>query len=88
MRCPAKPSRAGSSVRARATITATAPADTRPMIVTAGMPAMARPMMAMTTVVPANSTAAPDVATARAADSSTVMPAARCSRWRVTTNRA
>ena len=40
--------------------------------------------MAMTTVAPANSTAAPDVAMARPAASSTVMPAARFSRWRVT----
>jgi hypothetical protein len=69
-------------------MTATAPADTRPMIVTAGMPAMARPMMAMTTVVRANSTAAPEVATAGPADSSTVIPVARCSRRRVTTKRA
>ena len=58
------------------------------MTVTAGMPAIARPQMAITTVTPANSTAAPDVAIARPAASSTVMPARRFSRWRVTMNRA
>jgi hypothetical protein len=58
------------------------------MTVTAGMPAMASPEMAMTTVAPANSTAEPEVAIARPAASSTVMPARRFSRWRVTMNRA
>ena len=71
-----------------ATITATVMAAMRPITVTAGMPAMARPQMAMTTVAPANSTAAPDVAMARPAASSTVMPARRFSRCRVTMNRA
>ena len=87
MRCPANPSRAGNSVSEMATITATVRAAIRPMTVTAGMPAMARPQMAMTTVAPANSTAAPDVAMARPAASSTVIRC-RFSRWRVTMNSA
>src|SRR5690606_19160712 len=80
--------RQGAGVRAIATITATVMPATRPITVTAGIPAMARPQMAMTTVTPANSTADPDVATARPAASSTVMPRRRFSRWRVTMNRA
>ena len=59
-----------------------------PMIATIGMPAMARPRMAMTTVPPAMMTAWPAVAMARAAASVTVIPSCRCSRWRVTTKRA
>ncbi len=59
-----------------------------PIRVTTGMPEMARPRMAMTTVPPATITAWPAVAVARAADSATVMPSWRCSRCRVTTKRA
>jgi hypothetical protein len=85
---PAKPSRAGSRVSASVTITATVMPAMRPMIVIAVMPPMASPEMAMITVTPANSTAEPEVAMARPAASSTVMPARRCSRWRVTMKRA
>ena len=44
------------------------------MAVTAGMPASASPLMAMTTVPPANTTAWPAVAMARPAASATVSP--------------
>ena len=53
--CPAKPSSAGSSVSATATITATVSPAVSPMTVTSGMPAIARPQIAITTVMPANS---------------------------------
>ncbi len=56
--------------------------------VTIGMPAMANPRIAIITVSPAKSTAEPEVASARPAASSTVIPWLRCSRWRVTMNRA
>ena len=59
-----------------------------PPAVMNGMPATARPRMAMTTVPPANTTALPAVARARPTDSSTSIPRARCSRCRVTTNSA
>ena len=85
---PAKPSNAGSSVNDTATMTATVRADINPIRVTIGMPAMASPQIAITTVMPAKSTAEPDVAIARPAESSTVMPCARYSRWRVTMNNA
>ena len=70
------------------TMTATTRAAPMPMSVTTGIPEMARPRMAMTTVPPAKITAWPAVAVARAADSTTVMPSWRCSRCRVTTKRA
>ena len=59
-----------------------------PIIVTAGRPARNSPMMAMTTVVPANSTAWPAVAFAVPAASATLMPSCRCWRCRVTMKRA
>ena len=61
-------------------ITATTIADMKPSFVTYGMPATARPEIAMTTVVPANSTACPAVPIARPIDSWTSMPVARF--WR------
>ena len=70
------------------TMTATTRAEPKPIVVTIGMPAMASPRMAMTTVPPAMITAWPAVAVARATDSPTVMPSCRCSRWRLTTNSA
>ena len=59
-----------------------------PAAVRNGMPATASPRIAMTTVPPAKITACPAVATARPAASSTVIPSARCSRWRVTSSSA
>jgi hypothetical protein len=44
--------------------TATVMAEASPIVAMAGMPAMRRPAMAMTTVVPANRTALPEVALA------------------------
>jgi hypothetical protein len=88
MRWPAKPISAGRRVSDPAAMIATVMAHIRPMLVTSGMPAMARPMMAITTVMPAKSTAEPDVAMARPAASSTDCPCVRCSRWRVTMNSA
>ena len=71
---PMSPMKAGSIVRAMTTARATPMAAKTPMTVRKGMLAMARPMRAMRTVVPANTTADPDVATARAADSCTSKP--------------
>ena len=48
------------------------------------MPTTARPTRAMITVVPAKTTAPPDVALARAAASAGARPPAWKARWRVT----
>ena len=88
MRGPSAPSRAGSSVVAPATATTTAVAAQKPSFVTSGMPANSSDTSAITTVVPANSTAPPAVAVARAIDSSISMPSRSCSLWRVTMKRA
>jgi hypothetical protein len=85
---PAKPSIAGINVTAMAIATSTVPAAASPMTVRKGMPTTDRPARAMTTVMPANTTAPPAVALARAADSSTLCPSARFWRCRVTMNRA
>ena len=60
------------------TAMATAIAAATPMTVRKGMPATERPSSAMITVIAANTTAEPDVATARAADSSGSRP---CFNW-------
>ena len=70
------------------TATATAMAAATPMIVRNGMPATARPSSAMITVIAANTTAEPEVATARAADSSGSMPCFSWSWWREMMNSA
>ncbi len=67
-------------------ITATAIAAMSPSRVTYGIPESTRPVIAMTTVPPANSTAWPAVPLASPMDSFTSMPAARFWRWRVTMN--
>ena len=64
--------------------TVTTSATAAPMALMAGSPARNRPRMAMTTVVPANSTACPAVALAVPAASSTLRPAWRSCRCRVT----
>ena len=46
------------------------------------------PSRAMHTMMPANSTARPEVLTALTIDDSTSLPAIRPCRWRVTMNRA
>ena len=63
-------------------------AEPKPIQVTIGMPATARPQMAITTVKAAMITAWPAVAMARPAASPTVRPRASPARWRVTMNRA
>jgi hypothetical protein len=87
-RSPAKPSRAGISVTAMATAKTTAAAADRPIVVRKGMRTTDRPDSAMTTVRPANTTAVPAVAVARAADSATVIPADSWDRCRATMNSA
>ena len=64
MRVPASPSSAGSNVSAASIITATTIAAVKPRTATYGMPEISSPQIAMTTVVPANRTAWPAVATA------------------------
>ena len=61
---PARASSAGSSVTAAATMTSTITEMATPAAVTNGMPATARPRIAMSTVPPANTTDRPAVATA------------------------
>ena len=79
-RGPSTESRAGRSVTAAHTAVSTAIADVKPSNVTSGMSAIASEQIAITTVVPAKTTAAPSVATARATDSGYSMPARTCSR--------
>ena len=74
---PAKPSIAGSSVRAISSATETEAAAARPMTVRNGMPTTVRPHSAMITVRAANTTELPAVPTASGTDSSGVMPLSR-----------
>ena len=76
-RSPAIPSRAGSTVREMATAAATVPAAVRAMVETNGMRTRSRPSRAMTTVVPAKSTADPAEAIASAAASWALRPSRR-----------
>ena len=69
------PSMAGVRVTAMATAIATATDAAMPMVVRNGMPAKLRPMRAISTVMPAKTTADPAVPVARAADSSGDIPA-------------
>jgi hypothetical protein len=85
-RLPAKPSSAGSSVMATSTATATVPAAARPMTARNGMLTTASPASAMTTVMPAKTTAEPAVPTARAAASSGARPSTRFCRCREVMN--
>ncbi len=52
------------------------------------MSASASEHSAITTVPPANTTALPEVATVSGTDSATLIPPARCWRWRVIRNSA
>ena len=70
----AKPRNAGVSVTAMSTAIATATDAAMPIVVRNGMFANERPIRAMSTVTPANTTADPAVPLARAADSSGAMP--------------
>ena len=57
IRCPARPRNAGSSVTDATTMMRTMAAVAMPAAVMNGMPATARPRIAMTTVPPAKITA-------------------------------
>ena len=81
-------SSAGSRVSAASTATTTAIAAISPIVVTSGMLATASDTSAIVTVLPANATAPPDVATARASDSRTSRPLASPRKCRVTMNSA
>ena len=70
------------------TAMATPIAAATPIVVRKGMPATARPQRAIITVIPAKTTADPDVATARATDSSGSIPSRSWSRCREVMNRA
>ena len=61
------------------TAASTAIADATPSVVTSGMPATASETSAITTVLPANTIALPDDATALAIDSRISTPVASCS---------
>ncbi len=82
------PSSAGSSVIAASTASSTTSAAVKPSVRTSGMPTTAREASATITVAPANTTAPPEDAIARAIASSIDMPSRRCWRWRLTMNRA
>ena len=84
---PAKPSMAGSSVRAISSATVTEAAAARPMTVRNGMPTTVRPHSAMITVRAAKTTELPDVPMARGTDSAGVMPLSRLVRCRDKMNR-
>lgn len=85
---PVIDSMAGSRVSAAMTATMTAIAAIRPMVVTSGMLATASDTSAMVTVLPVNTTAPPEVATARAIDSRRSRPSPRPRKCRVTMNSA
>ena len=84
----AAPSSAGSSVNAPRTAITTAMAAIRPIVVTSGIPATASDTSAIVTVAPAKKTAPPDVAAARAIDSSIGRPSCSPRKCRVTMNSA
>ncbi len=88
MRGPTSARIAGSSVSAQTIAIATIRPVVRPSVVTSGMPATASEQTATTTVLPANRTAPPEVATARATDSPGSIPLESVSRWVVTMNSA
>ena len=84
---PAIASTAGVNVTAISTAIATPAAAATPSEVKNGMPATDRPTNAMITVRPANTTAEPLVAVARAMLSRISTPARSCSWWRLTMKR-
>ncbi len=88
IRGPVIASVAGSSVKAASTATTTAIAAIRPSVVISGMPATASEISAIVTVPPAKKTAPPEVAAARAIDSSIASPSLMPRKCRVTMNSA
>ena len=88
MRRPTRLSTAGRKVIAVSTATSTASAELYPMAPRMGTRATSRESSAMMTVVPAKTTALPDVAMARATASLTGVPPCSSSRKRNTMKRA
>ena len=88
MRGPRIPNIAGNSVSAASTATTTAIAAISPIVVTSGICATASDTSAIVTVQPANNTAPPDVAAARAIDSRNSSPSSSPRKCRVTINSA
>ena len=84
MRIPNSESRAGSSVSAAKIAVSTANEAVTPNIATVWIPERKRPVRAIATVTPATNTARPAVPSAAGIDSSIVIPARSCSRWRLT----
>ena len=85
---PVIASAAGSRVNAARTATTTATAAISPIVVTSGIPATVSETSAIVTVPPANVTAPPEVATARAIDSPSSRPSFMPRKCRVTMNSA
>ena len=79
---------AGKRVSAASTATTTATAAIKPIVVTSGIPATANDTSAIVTVQPANVTAPPEVAAARAIDSRRSRPSLMPRKCRVTMNSA
>ena len=75
IRVPARPMRAGTRVSAESIVTTTTMAEAAPMAPTKGTPDRYRPRIAMTTVLPATTIAAPDVDSARPIDTTGSIPA-------------
>ena len=78
---------AGTSVSATSIVSATTTAAARPSEPTNETPAMYRPSIEITTVLPATTTAAPEVLSARRTELVTSMPWSSCSRCRAVRNR-
>ena len=87
-RGPMKLSRAGSRVRAAIMVNDTPMAAAMARPYRKVTPRANMPSRAMQTMIPANSTARPDVLTALTMEGSTSLPAMRPWRWRVTMNSA
>ena len=68
-------------------VTATTTAEARPSAPTNATPETYRPRIATTTVLPATTIAAPEVATVRPIERSSGMPWSSCSRCLATRNR-
>ncbi len=85
--CFATPMNAGINVNAASIATATTIAEARPIAPTNGTPDTYRPRMETTTVLPATTIAAPEVAVDRPAEVTTGSPWSSCSRCRAIRNR-
>jgi hypothetical protein len=83
---PMIPSSAGISVTAAVIVMSTMIAEATATPLRKLMPSTNRPSSATITVAPANSTARPDVFSARTQAASGSRPALMALRWRVTTN--